>query len=100
MKKELFDELVSSIKEMGAVRRGEAKAARTYTAADVVTTPAGIAAIRKRMRLSQSKFAALLGISVDTLQNWEQGRVSPTGPAQKLLRIAALRPDVLLELAS
>jgi putative transcriptional regulator len=53
----------------------------------------------RRNRLSQSKFAALLGISQDTLQNWEQGRREPTGPAKVLLEIASKHPRVLLEVA-
>jgi DNA-binding transcriptional regulator YiaG len=53
--------------------------------------------VRGKLGLSQSKFAAILGISADTLQNWEQGRRTPTGPAKVLLRIAARHPEVLLE---
>ena len=53
--------------------------------------------VRGKLGLSQSKFAALLGISADTLQNWEQGRREPTGPAKVLLRIALRHPKVLLE---
>jgi putative transcriptional regulator len=53
----------------------------------------------RRNRLSQSKFAALLGISQDTLQNWEQGGREPTGPAKVLLKIASKHPHVLLEVA-
>jgi putative transcriptional regulator len=55
--------------------------------------------VRGKLGLSQSKFAAILGISADTLQNWEQGRRTPTGPAKVLLKIAALHPEVLLEVA-
>jgi putative transcriptional regulator len=53
--------------------------------------------VRGKLGLSQSKFASLLGISADTLQNWEQGRRSPTGPAKVLLKIATRHPEVLLE---
>ena len=58
-----------------------------------------IVRVRGKPGLSQSKFAAILGISADTLQNWEQGRRTPTGPAKVLLRIAAKHPEVLLEVA-
>jgi putative transcriptional regulator len=54
---------------------------------------------RGKLGLSQSKFASLLGISEDTLQNWEQGRREPTGPAKVLLKIASKHPRVLLEVA-
>ena len=53
-----------------------------------------------KLHLSQSKFAALLGISVKTLHNWEQGRRKPTGAARILLRIAALHPQAVLEAAA
>jgi len=58
-----------------------------------------VTATRKRLRLSQDKFADLLGISVKTLHNWEQGRRKPTGAAQVLLRVAARHPEVILEQA-
>ncbi|MGK2961990.1 MAG: helix-turn-helix domain-containing protein [Gemmatimonadaceae bacterium] len=58
-----------------------------------------MAALRAHFKLSQPKFAALLGISVDTLQNWEQNRRQPEGPAKVLLRVAATHPEVLLDVA-
>jgi putative transcriptional regulator len=54
--------------------------------------------IRSRMNLSQDAFASLLGVSVRTLQEWEQGRRTPRGPAQALLRIAEQHPEVFLDL--
>jgi putative transcriptional regulator len=53
---------------------------------------------RARMALSQSQFAELLGVSVRTLQEWEQGRKKPTGAAQTLLRVAVRTPEALLGL--
>ena len=64
-----------------------------------VNPESNIVRVRGKLGLSQSKFAALLGISADTLQNWEQGRRTPAGPAKVLLKIAARHPEVLLELA-
>ena len=58
-----------------------------------------IVRVRAKLGLSQSKFAAVLGISPDTLQNWDQGRRTPTGPAKVLLKIAARHPEILLEVA-
>jgi putative transcriptional regulator len=55
--------------------------------------------IRRKVGLSQSRFAALLGVSVRTLQDWEQGRRAPSGAARTLLLIAELNPEVLLEVA-
>lgn len=62
----------------------------------VVFSPAKIAAVRGGMALSQSAFASLMGVSVRTLQEWEQGRRKPTGPAAALLRVAAHHPDALV----
>jgi putative transcriptional regulator len=53
---------------------------------------------RARVGLSQQQFARLLGVSVRTLQDWEQGRREPTGAAKTLLRVATSHPGVLLEL--
>ncbi|RME49179.1 MAG: helix-turn-helix domain-containing protein [Caldilineae bacterium] len=90
MKDELFTELVESIREGGAILRGEKKPARMF----VVNGP-DVKSIRMRYNLSQREFASLLGISVKTLQNWEQGRRSPRGPARVLLQVAAKHPDAV-----
>jgi len=95
MKKELFEELLQSVKQAKAIEKGELKAARVVR----VNAKADIVRVRGKLGLSQSKFAAILGISADTLQNWEQGRRSPTGPAKVLLKIAAKHPEILLEVA-
>lgn len=97
MRKDLFDQLVESVKEMKAIQAGKRKPARVTRADDLVRsgTP-DVAALRGHFQLSQAKFAALLGISVDTLQNWEQGRRQPEGPARVLLRVAAAHPEALL----
>ena len=55
-----------------------------------------VAATRSKLRLSQNKFAELLGISVKTLHNWEQGRRKPTGAARVLLRVASRHPQIVL----
>jgi putative transcriptional regulator len=64
----------------------------------VVTIPA-VAAIRERTGLSQAKFASLLGVSVRTLQEWEQSRRAPSGAARTLLMVAAKNPQALLDVA-
>jgi putative transcriptional regulator len=58
-----------------------------------------ISKVREGVGLSQSEFATLLGVSVRTLQEWEQGRRIPSGPARMLLRIAHKNPKALLEIA-
>jgi putative transcriptional regulator len=65
----------------------------------VMTLPQ-IADIRARTGLSQTEFARLLGVSVRTLQEWEQGRRAPSGPARMLLSIAHRNPKILLESAA
>lgn len=65
-----------------------------------VTKVPAVQDIREKMGLSQSEFARLVGISVRTLQDWEQGRRVPSGPARTLLMVADRNPKVLLELAA
>ena len=64
-----------------------------------VTNLPAVSAIRERTGLSQSRFARLLGVSVRTLQEWEQGRRAPSGAARTLLAVAQKNPRVLLEVA-
>jgi putative transcriptional regulator len=64
----------------------------------VVNVPS-VSAVRERTGLSQVKFASLLGVSVRTLQEWEQGRRAPSGAARTLLMVAAKNPQALLEVA-
>ena len=82
MKKSLFNELVTSLKEAGQIKRGKAKAGRRHLLESV-----NVQAVREKMGLSQSAFALLIGVSVRTLQNWEQGRRQPQGPALALLNV-------------
>lgn len=58
--------------------------------------PSDVKSIREKIGLSQSSFAGLLGVSVRTLQEWEQGRRQPKGPAQALLRVADRHPEALI----
>jgi putative transcriptional regulator len=96
MRKELFEELLESVKQARVIERGEAKPSRIF----VVKRGTEVARVRRTLGLSQSKFAALLGISANTLKNWEQGRRRPTGAARVLLNIAARYPKVILEAAA
>jgi putative transcriptional regulator len=95
MKKELFEELKQSLREANLIKRGQLKPGRVFQ----VDAQTDLVRVRGKLGLSQSKFAAILGISPDTLQNWEQGRRKPTGPAKVLLKIASRHPQVLLEVA-
>jgi putative transcriptional regulator len=89
MKREMFEELLGSVREAGAILRGQKKPSRR-----IVIGSSGVRAIRERTQLSQSEFAHLIGVSVKTLQNWEQNRRRPTGPAAALLRIISHEPQL------
>ena len=84
-----------SLREANLIKRGQLKPGRVFR----VNPESNVVRVRGKLGLSQSKFAAILGISPDTLHNWEQGRRRPTGPAKVLLKIAARYPEVLLEVA-
>ena len=90
MNEELFNELLESVREGGEILRGKKSASRTFN----VEKP-DVQKIRGSYNMTQIDFATLLGVSVDTLQNWEQGRRSPQGPARILLQIVAKHPDVV-----
>jgi putative transcriptional regulator len=75
MRKKDFDNLSASLRQAGKIRRGEMMASRVTQMA-----PANIKAIRRRLGKSQAQFARMIGVSVSTLQNWEQGRRRPEGP--------------------
>jgi putative transcriptional regulator len=92
MKKEMFEELLGSVREAGAILRGQKKPSRR-----IVISSSGVRAIRERTSLSQSEFAHLIGVSVKTLQNWEQDRRRPTGPAAALLSIIAHEPRLAVK---
>ena len=89
-KRDIGAELLVSVREMKAGVRG-----RTHQ--PVVSE---VAQTRLASGLSQPAFAALLGVSVRTLQDWEQGRRKPSGAAKTLLKIAERYPEVLQELAA
>ena len=92
MDKKAFRELAESVRWMGKHMRGEAKASRVFE----VLEP-DVQAIRKKTGLSQSEFAGMIRVSVKTLQNWEQKRRSPTGPAAALLHIVAKDPHTAVK---
>jgi DNA-binding transcriptional regulator YiaG len=92
MDKQLFDELVTSLKQAGGIIRGEISPARHFVVEDQ-----DVKAIRENLQLSQSEFADLMRVNKRTLQNWEQRRRRPTGPAAALLKIVANAPEAALQ---
>ena len=85
-----FDKLTASVRQAGKIRRGSMKPIHITNVG-----PADVRAIRTRLGKSQSEFAMMIGVSIATLQNWEQGRRKPEGPARALLKIAAENPDAV-----
>jgi putative transcriptional regulator len=90
MRKQDFDNLLEGVRQAGKIRRGELQPGRVTEFA-----PVDIRAIRRRLLKSQSEFARMIGVSVATLQNWEQGRRRPEGPARALLKVAAENPEAV-----
>lgn len=92
MKKETFNDLMTSIRQGGMILRGKKAPGRTFNIEDPDVT-----AIRRHLGLTQQQFAELLGISPATLRNWEQGRRRPEGAARVLLCVAAKHPKAVLD---
>ncbi len=86
-------EIFEGLDEIKKFKKGQVKL-RTVK----LSEPSGPKVIRSRLKLSQSAFAGLLGVSMRTLQDWEQGRRAPQGPAIALLRIAEQHPEVFAKL--
>lgn len=84
-----FNDLVDSIKQAGKIKNGSMKPKRIFH-----FNPIDIKKIREELHKSQTEFAFMIGISVSTLRNWEQGRRYPEGPARALLQIAVSNPEV------
>ena len=90
-----FDNLVSRIRQAGKIKRGERKPQRRHK-----FSPLDIKAIREEIHMTQTEFAMMIGVSVATLRNWEQGRRNPEGPARALRKIAAENPQAVVDALS
>ena len=93
-KRDIGQEILEGIREVKDFKAGK-KALRVRS----LKAPSSPKVIRQRLKLSQSAFAGLMGVSLRTVQDWEQGRRKPSGPAVALLRIAEQQPDVFLHLS-
>lgn len=91
MKDSDFQELAQSLRQAGKIRRGERRPSRRFEVA-----AADVKAIRHQLGLTQPEFALMIGVSVATLRNWEQGRRTPEGPARALLKVAAENPKAVV----
>jgi putative transcriptional regulator len=92
-KRNIGNEILEGLNEIKEFNKGKLKL-RTTT----LSAPSEPRVIRSKLHLTQSAFAGFLGVSKRTLQDWEQGRRSPQGPAIALLRIAEQHPDVFTDL--
>ena len=92
-KRKRSEEGADLLKTVGQMKKG--KKGRTYSQEQLLAI-----SVRKSVDLTQREFAKLLNVSIDTVQDWEQGRRSPRGAAKTLLKIVQSHPDVLEELAS
>ena len=91
MNERLFRKLVTSIRQAGRIQRGALRPGRVTE-----FRPDDVRAIRRKLDKSQAEFALMIGVSIATLQNWEQGRRQPEGPARALLRVASRNPDAVV----
>jgi len=93
-KQDIGQEILDGIKEIKKYKAGEGKALVTRQLKD----PSPSKTIREKLSLSQDAFASLMGVSTRTIQDWEQGRREPQGPAKSLLRVAEQHPEVFVDL--
>ena len=89
----MFDELLNSVEEMNDIIQEKTKPSRVFE-----YKPVKVKAIRTKAGLTQEKFALAMGVSKRTLENWEQGRRSPTGAAKSLLKAFDLNPELATQL--
>ncbi len=87
-----FEDLLTSIGQARKIHSGRMKPGNISRFHPII-----VRRIRKKLHKSQVEFAYLIGVSVDTLQNWEQGRRRPEGPALALLRVAQSNPEVVIK---
>ena len=101
MRKRDFDRLLLSIRQAGAIVRGELKPLRSYTVEEILG-PDRVAfhLARRQTGLTQDGFAEAMGVSARTVQQWEQGRRKPSGAARMLIHIMAAHPEVVIETAA
>lgn len=92
-KREVGIEIIEGIREIKAYKAG-----RLQLKTRTLKSPSSTKEIRRRLELSQTAFAGLMGVSLRTVQDWEQGRRQPSGPARSLLRIAEQHPEVFSSL--
>ena len=92
--RDIGQEILDGIREIKAFKQGKKELVIRE-----LSEPSPVKVIRKKLALSQAAFAGFMGVSVRTIQDWEQGRREPSGPAKSLLRIAEQYPEAFLQVA-
>jgi putative transcriptional regulator len=95
VRKKDFLNLIESVKQAGKIRRGEMRASRRFE-----FKPIDIKRVRRKLGMSQSEFAMIMGVPLPTLRNWEQGRRKPEGPARALLKVVSKDPEAVIKALS
>lgn len=93
-KREIGQEILDGLREIKSFKAGDGKKLVSRKLKD----PSPPRKIREKLALSQDAFASLMGVSIRTVQDWEQGRREPQGPAKSLLRVAEQHPEVFVDL--
>lgn len=93
-RRDVGQEILEGIREIKGFKKGGGKKLVTRQLKD----PSPAKKIREKLKLSQEAFASLMGVSTRTIQDWEQGRREPQGPAKSLLRVAEQHPEVFVDL--
>ncbi|MBU4472787.1 MAG: type II toxin-antitoxin system MqsA family antitoxin [Candidatus Omnitrophica bacterium] len=91
MRNKDFKDLLTGIEQARKIHAGKMKPGKVSEFHPIIVTK-----IRKKLHVSQAKFAHIIGVSIDTLQNWEQGRRVPEGPALALLKVAQANPEAVI----
>ena len=92
MKNSDFKDLLTGIDQARKIHAGHQKPGRVFK-----FDPVMVKRLRMRIHKSQSAFAYMIGVKVDTLQNWEQGRRRPAGPALALLKVVEANPELFVK---
>ena len=92
MEDKAFSRLLESAKQFVKIKNNEIRPSRVFE-----FSSNEVKSLRESLNKSQTEFASLLGVSVSTLRNWEQGRRKPMGPAQALLKLVKMQPQIVLK---
>lgn len=99
MKQEKFEQLIKSVRQMGEIKKGKKLAGMRTTYRPQPTSPKEIQKVRKDLRMTQERFAHVVGTSPSAIKHWEQGIRTPTGAAAQLIRVLKSHPELVGELA-